>query len=63
MEYSVGLPVVNRFLMVEHGNSKGPTKMDCSDPWMEDSQVTNAFVFNFSLQYALRERRPVVADE
>ena len=43
MEDSVGLPVVNGFLMVEHGNSKGPTKTDCSDPWMEYSLVYTMF--------------------
>ena len=32
-------PVVNGFLMVEHGNSKDTTKTDCSDLRMEDSLV------------------------
>ena len=31
MEDSIGLPVVNGFLMVELGNSKDTTKTDCSD--------------------------------
>ena len=31
MEDSIGLPAVNRFLMVELGNSKDTTKTDCSD--------------------------------
>ena len=38
-EDSIGLPVVNGFLMVELGNSKDTTKTDCSDLWMEDSLV------------------------
>ena len=32
MEYSVGLPVMNGFLMVELGNSKDTTKTGFSDP-------------------------------
>ena len=31
MEDSIGLPVVNGFLMVELGSSKDTTKTDCSD--------------------------------
>ena len=39
MENSIGLPVVNGFLMVELGSSKDTTRTDCSDLWMEDSLV------------------------
>ena len=39
MEDSIGLPVVNGFLMVELGNSQDTTKTDCSDLWMDDSLV------------------------
>ena len=31
MEDSIGLPVLNGFLMVELDNSKDTMKMDCSD--------------------------------
>ena len=39
MEDSIGLPVVNGFLMVDLGNHKDTMKMDCSDLSMEDSLV------------------------
>ena len=43
MDDSVGLPVVNGFLMVELGNSKDTTRTDCSDLCMEDSLVYTKF--------------------
>ena len=39
MEDSIGLPVVNGFLMVELGSFKDTMKTVCSDLWMEDSLV------------------------
>ena len=43
MEDSIGRPVVNGSMMVEFGNSKDTTKMDCSDLSMEDSLVFTKF--------------------